>query len=311
MDIVLIFNGLGNQMSQYALFLSKRKKNPHTRFLYFPSEFDDQHNGFELDKIFNIKPTKDILFYSVIAIYKLYLKRDQKGFKGRVIRKLLKSLKVKIVYEDFNTFEFNPKNLLNSSGITFFYGGWHNEKYFQDIRNDLFSAYQFKIENEDSNTTDLVAKIDNLNSVSIHIRRGDYMNKRIVNIFGGICDEQYYLSAINYIQTQIKNPYFFIFSDDKEWVKENFILPNSIIVNFNKEENSWKDMYLISRCKHNINANSTFSWWGAWLNRNPNKIIVVPDKFSQNARLQEVYPKSWIRIPTETLRNDNNKKISK
>jgi hypothetical protein len=95
----------------------------------------------------------------------------------------------------------------------------------------------------------------------------------------------------------IENPYFYIFSDDKHWVKENFNIPNSLIVDFNYGKDSWKDMYLISQCKHNINSNSTFSWWGAWLNGNPDKIVVVPDKFNLQDEFQDVYPDLWTRIP--------------
>jgi hypothetical protein len=94
----------------------------------------------------------------------------------------------------------------------------------------------------------------------------------------------------------VETPFFYIFSDDKSWVKENFDIPNSYIVDCNVGKESWKDMYLMSICKYNINANSTFSWWAAWLNKNPNKIVIAPSKFNSQSEMRELYPESWIKI---------------
>jgi hypothetical protein len=296
MDIILIFNGLGNQMSQYALYLAKKQYNPSVRFLYFPSTYDDQHNGFELDKVFKIKMPKDVKYYILFYIYSLYLLKDKKGIKGKFIRKLINYLKVNVIYENFTTYAFNPSYLLKNSGFNYYWGGWHCEKYFNEIKDELSGVFHFIIDEKDTRTIKLQKEIQNKMSVSIHLRRGDYLSKRLVNVFGDVCDIEYYNKAIHYIQQHIENPYFYIFSDDKQWIKENFKLPNSVIVDFNKGNDSWKDMYLMSQCKHNINANSTFSWWSAWLNNNPDKIVVVPNRFSLQEDSQEVYPESWIKI---------------
>jgi len=292
-----MFNGLGNQMSQYAFYLAKKKQNPKVKCIYFPSKYDDQHNGFELGKIFNIKINKDIRYYYCYFLYCLYLLKYEKGLKGKYIRKILKLLKVNVIYEDFKTYEFNPSYLLKRSGISYYYGGWHTEKYFCEIKDVIYKTLQFHIKENDYNVIQIQKEIKTKNSVSIHVRRGDYLNKGLKDIFGNVCNLDYYKKALDYIHQHVENPYFYIFSDDKQWIKENLNFPNSEIVDFNEGEDSWKDMYLMSQCKHNINANSTFSWWGAWLNKNPNKRVVVPEKFILSSELIDIYPDNWIRIP--------------
>lgn len=295
MNTVLLFNGLGNQMSQYAFYLARKKNNPDIISLYFPSKYDDQHNGFELNRIFNIKLRKNFKYYVSYCIYCIYSTRDTTGFLGKISRKISNYLNVNVIYE--KSYAFDSKLLLEKiSGISYFWGGWHNEKYFNEINGDISKVFSFKISNNDALTLKLQREICSKISVSIHIRRGDYLNNSIVDIFGGICDLEYYKQAIDYLKAKVDNPYFYIFSDDKDWVKENFLIPNSEIIDFNSGEDSWKDMYLMSLCKHNINANSTFSWWAAWLNSYNNKIVIVPEKFNLQDEAN-IYPKSWIKIP--------------
>lgn len=295
-DIVLLFNGLGNQMSQYAFYLAKREKNKNVQCIYYPSTYDNQHNGYELDKVFGVKIKKNIKYNFAVLLYRLYLSRYNESSKGKYIRKILKYFDIKVIYENFSTHEFIHSYLNNNSGITFYYGGWHNENYFNLIRNKILKTYSFTVDKADSKINTLVEEIRKKNSVSLHIRRGDYQNKELKSVFGNVCDLDYYKEAINYINEKVKNPYFYIFSDDKDWVTENFKLLNSQLVDFNKGADSWKDLFLISLCKHNINANSTFSWWGAWLNNNQDKITIVPNKFSLTEESENIYPESWIKL---------------
>jgi len=303
MNTVLLFNGLGNQMSQYAFYLAKKNINPDIICMYFPSKYDDQHNGLELNKIFNIRIRKNFKYYVSYFIYSIYSNRDTNGFKGKISRKISKYLNINVIYE--KSYAFDSKLLLEkTSGIMYFWGGWHNERYFDTIKDDISRIFSFKIHNSDNSILKLQSEICSKSSVSIHIRRGDYLNNNIVNVFGGICDLDYYKRSIDYIKENVENPYFYIFSDDKDWIKENFLLQNSEIVNLNLGADSWKDMYLMSLCKHNINANSTFSWWGAWLNSNNNKIVVVPQKFNLHGEA-DIYPKSWIKIPVSLIMKES------
>lgn len=295
MDIVLIFNGLGNQMSQYAFFLAKKQYNPHVSCIYYPNKYEDQHNGFELDKVFGIKISRDIKYYVSYFIYCLYLLKDQRNIKGKIIRKMLKYLRVKVIFENFVTYNFDPNHFSKKSGISYYWGGWHCEKYLDAIKDEILRLYQFNIDEKDTTTIELQKEIINKTSVSIHVRRGDYISK-MINVFGDVCDMKYYNNAIKYIEQKVKDPYFYFFSDDDQWIKDQFNLKNSKIVGCNKGNNSWKDMYLMSQCKHNINANSTFSWWGAWLNENPEKIVIVPDKFIIQEEAQDIYPDLWVKI---------------
>ena len=139
--------------------------------------------------------------------------------------------------------------------------------------------------------------INNKNSVAIHIRRGDYLNDPKVRCIHGILGSDYYKKSINYIKKKVKNPFFFIFSDDIELVKKNFSFFNNKKYIFIDTKSSINDLYLMSNCKHFIIANSTFSWWGAWLSKNKRKIVCAPKRWLR-ARIStpDIIPESWIRI---------------
>ena len=138
--------------------------------------------------------------------------------------------------------------------------------------------------------------IINVNAVSVHIRRGDYLSEHFKDGFGSCCPIDYYLRSIRFIKKKTVNPLFVFFSDDMEWVKENIIEENAIYVDHNHEFDAWQDMYLMSQCKHNITANSSFSWWGAWLNVNPQKIVISPARWWATSENDDVVPDSWIRM---------------
>lgn len=165
-----------------------------------------------------------------------------------------------------------------------------SEKYFEGIREELISDYEFNVPENYPN--EYRAKVLACNSVSIHVRRGDYINSNNTSL----CNTQYYKNAISFMGKEIDTPVFFVFSDDIEWCKGYFGEGNNIIYVENQPE-SYLDMYLMSLCKHNIIADSTFSWWGAWLNKNSGKIVVAPEKWLYgNQKKTEVIPKTWIRI---------------
>ena len=142
----------------------------------------------------------------------------------------------------------------------------------------------------------MLAQIDKVNAVSLHVRRGDYLLAKNMSVLG-VCGLDYYKKAIEYVAKNVKNPYFFLFSDDIPWVEENLKINYPYeIVDINNGKNSFYDLWLMKNCKHNIIANSSFSWWGAWLNENPNKIVVAPKKWMNTIKKVEVCPKDWIRI---------------
>lgn len=295
METILIFNGLGNQMSQYAFYLAKKQLYSQTQCIYYPFQFDNMHNGFELSKVFGVKFHKGLKYGISYLGYNIYLQSiTNNGLKGKIYRKLIKFLNIQIITEQSYTYNINIINN-EMSGWVYYWGGWHNELYFRTIREELLNIFRFKIKENDKQLRQLVDEFQGKNSVSIHIRRGDYLKSNLIDHFGSVCSFEYYHKAINYIEKNVENPFFYIFTDDKQWVSENFIIPDSRVIDFYHENDSWKDMYLISLCKHHINANSTFSWWGAWLNHNPQKIVLVPKNYTSKGD-SDIYPESWIKI---------------
>ena len=123
-------------------------------------------------------------------------------------------------------------------------------------------------------------------------------NSEVAKVHGA-CDLEYYNKSIEYLNNKIDSLVFIIFSDDTKWAKENIKISNkTIFVDHNKDEKAWLDMQLMSKCNHNIIANSSFSWWGAWLNRNENKIVISPKRWfnSSNNNTKDLLPNSWIKL---------------
>lgn len=167
---------------------------------------------------------------------------------------------------------------------------WQNEKYFLDYSNEIRQDFKLKFVSG--------KKITTPNSVSIHIRRADYVNIPRIAQAVGICTEAYYQKAIKFIAKKIKKPTFFIFSepDGLEWAKTSlkFDYPYTLV----KSGKDYEDLELMSSCQHNIIANSSFSWWGAWLNPNPQKIVIAPDPWFNNKKT-EIIPHGWIKLAKE------------
>ncbi|MDR0833733.1 MAG: alpha-1,2-fucosyltransferase [Candidatus Symbiothrix sp.] len=292
MNVVIIFNGLGNQMSQYAFFLRKKSIDPSTICIY-DKRTSEQHFGFELKRAFNINCNNYGFKYKM-----LYFLYSTSFLQRRPISKLLSLIGIRFIVERKDGY-YVEANLLNRRGINFYYAGWHSEKYFLPIEEEIIRTFKFNIDNKNNTPQFKFYENEikqNNNSVSIHIRRGDYLTTGGYYQFTGVATLEYYQKAIAYIESKIDNPQYFVFSDDLNWCKENLTLCSATFVDCNTGENSWKDMYLMSVCKHNINANSTFSWWAAWLNPNKNKITIVPKEFIRNVIPKDFYPENWVKI---------------
>ena len=262
---VIIAGGLGNQMFQYALLLSLRHKGVNVCADASFYKYVKMHNGYELKRVFGVEePLK-----------------CKGGFHLWWLRFLDKYSPSILCTKDSLTFDNNvlscPKQYIR--------GYWQSELYFKDIRDDVRGVYQFK--GIDEQNIALADNINEKNSVSIHIRRGDYAS------FGmTIIGADYYKKAISIIKEKINDPFFYVFSDDEKEAKEIMDESNANyqLITHNRGDDSYKDMYLMSQCKHNIIANSSFSWWGAWLNNNRNKIVIAP-KWLKSFNLE-----SWIEL---------------
>lgn len=287
MDVVVIFNGLGNQMSQYAFYRNKKRINKSSEYISFCSD----HNGLELDRVFNINFKATAKQRALYYIFRILL-TDK--ILLTPLQWLLKVFNCSIIKENFN-YHFNGQYLLPSKGIRFYYGGWHSEKYFLSIREQLLELFTLNEPDDDENINNINA-IKTSNSIAVHIRRGDYLDSNNVNLFGKVCTLEYYKAAINLMESKQAESHFFVFSNDIEWVKANIVFNKVTYITCNKGLNSWKDMFLMSICKHNIVANSSFSWWGAWLNKNTKKIVVSPSRYLNDDKSTDFYPESWIKI---------------
>lgn len=289
MKIVNIIGGLGNQMFQYALFLALKKHFPDELIKICTKGFNGyaKHNAYELDRVFGIDEqlatTTDLLKVAYPFT----------GYRSWQIQNHLlparRTMKRDIVYGHFY------EDVLTSTEYRFYDGYWHNERYFNDIREELTKA--FKPIHIDKKNEYFANEVSSINSVSIHVRRGDFLESAK---YKGLADLTYYEKAIRHIQQSTHVDKFVIFSNDIQWTKENILsllgdTPFTII-DWNKGENSYLDMYLMSQCKNNIIANSTFSWWAAWLNTHEDSIITAPDKWVNMARNEFTLPQRWIKI---------------
>jgi hypothetical protein len=289
MIIIKIFGGLGNQLFQYALGRQLAILNKTSLYLDISDYQISGLRQYELNK-FNIKAKiiyknkilKQDLFHKIL--YRVYNKFSSLYYRCHYIEE-------KYPYY----FDSNVLNIQNNSYLN---GYWQTEKYFIDIKPYLLKEIVLN-KTLDLKNLQILNQIKNDNSVSVHFRRTDYISKKSVAQNHGICPLDYYYQSLGYVSKNIKHPVFYVFSDDTEWVKQNFKSKfKTYYLNHNQGEKSFLDLYLMSKCKHNIIANSSFSWWGAWLNQNQGKLIIAPKRWSikGHGSNDDLVPKSWIRI---------------
>ncbi len=262
-----IYYGLGNNMFQYATALAYALE--HNKKLYVHGDISQLENAFEISLN---KPENE----NIPVFENLEAKRT--SFIGDIFM------------------SNDGAKMLEHDRYVYLWGLFQNEKYFKKYRKEILKAFRFKKDMSEKNK-EMAKRIKKSNSIAVHIRRGDYLAQ---NAAQHVLSPAYYHKAVDYIAKRIKNPHFYIFSDDMKWVKENIKLeyPHTF-VEHNQGNASYNDMRLMSLCKHNIIANSTFSWWGAWLNDNPDKIVIAPDIWLKNDTQfgDNIVPENWIRLP--------------
>lgn len=291
--IIFLQGGLGNQLFQYAFYLAKKEKGENVVCDGTLLQISVQHNGFELKSIFNlgdVESSTNKLLLRIVCRFIINKKFKQKG----TVLKFLSFCGLELVID---TISFVYKiNLSHSKHRIWYFGYWQTEKYFIHIRPQLLDTFRFDESKLSDQTLVMKNQMQYSNSVSLHVRRGDYLSVQNKKLYEGICTLDYYERAIAIMREKVKRAVFYVFSDDMDWVKQNLKVPNAIFIDWNRQTDSWQDMYLMSQCKHNIIANSTFSWWGAWLNTNSEKIVVSPSKFVNSSMLSDIIPESWIKL---------------
>lgn len=278
MRLIKITGGLGNQMFIYAFYLQMRKR--------FNSVFIDLsdmvhynvHYGYEINRVFNLPHTEFCM--------------NQK------IKKILEFLFFKTILERKQKGRMEPYTKKYIWPLIYFKGFYQTEKYFADIKDEVRKAFTFNMSLASAKSKKTALEMDqNEHSVSIHIRRGDYLQPKHWEAIGQICQLEYYQNAIKEIEKHIENPVYYVFSEDLKWVKENLNLKNAVYIDWNKGDNSWQDMMLMSHCHHHIICNSTFSWWGAWLDSRKKKIVIGPQQWTKHENSDTILPQEWIKVP--------------
>jgi hypothetical protein len=198
-------------------------------------------------------------------------------------------------FEYYREPHFNHKDFGLINRNIYFDGYWQCEKYFIDIKDILIRELVLK-ESSIASVNEKAKEITNAHAVAVHIRRGDYLEENNITRFG-ILPFEYYIKAIGFIKKRISNAQFYFFSDDIDWVKNNLKLSNNyFLISRYVTQNSIEDFHLMTKCAHHIIANSSFSWWAAWLNQNEQKIVIGPRKWFNSSvpNTKDVLPESWI-----------------
>lgn len=288
MIIVNLTGGLGNQLFQYAFGKHLAMLNNCELKLDISSYENYEWHEYSLSP-FNV----DNNFISTSQSN--YYRGNELNLFQRLYRKLFGSI---MILEEDN-FRYNSA-FINSKAPIYLSGYWQSEKYFKEIESVIRNNFQIVLPPTKKNQ-DFIEIMQLQNSVSLHVRRGNYVNVSHVNQTHGTSSLEYYNLAVELISSKINNPVFYVFSDDILWAKENINLNfETVFVDINDAKSDYEDMRLMASCKHNITANSTFSWWGAWLNSNNDKIVISPkiwfnDKIL-NSQTQDLIPPNWIRL---------------
>lgn len=292
MNIIRMSGGIGNQMFQYALYLKLVSLGKEVKF--------DDVTEYELDNarslmlsVFGIdypKATREELIKITDASMRP-LSRVRRKIFGR------KSGEYHEASIDYDETVLEKEN-------AYLCGCFQSERYFKDIESQVRRAYQFKdaaIPKElQQKIREYEKRIEESVSVSIHIRRGDYLDA--ADVYGGICTDAYYNKAIRYMAEKYKNPHFFVFTNDTFWaekwceVRERETGKRFTVITGTNEETGYIDLMLMSRCKGHIIANSSFSWWGAWLDASSEKCVVAPVKWLNTRECHDIYTKDMVRI---------------
>lgn len=292
MIIAKLMGGLGNQMFQYAAGRSlAHSRNTQLKldlsFLNADTKGAYTKREYELGA-FSMEP----VFASPDDLAPFAEKRKNKI--TRILSRLVPSKNLYVSERGHNyqeSFMDFPEN-------TYLDGFWQSEKYFLGIAELIRKDFCFKTAPEGKNL-ELAERIKKTDSVSLHIRRGDYVRNKAVLEFHGVCQPAYYYAGLKHIQQQSKVSELFIFSDDSEWCRQNlaFDVPCTYVAH-NTGAASFEDMRLMSLCRHHVIANSSFSWWGAWLDAREDKVVVAPQKwFAQpGMETKDIYPPTWIRL---------------
>ena len=303
MIVIKFCGGLGNQMYQYAFGLKLQKIFPKCVIKRDIRDFKitAYHQGYELDRIF-----RNPADFSDVSIKELKILRGEipvllDGKINRIaepVRKMVNHLFFPLKNENiWDEKDISGLQVIEKLGHfclkhdIYLQGFWADINLYLDEQELLFSNFKFP-DFVDKRNREVKERMKGSQSVSVHVRRGDYVNSQFE-----VVSLEYYKKAIMYMENIMSDPQYYFFSDDIEYVEKNFeFLKNKTVVNWNRGKESWCDMCLMSYCKSNIIVNSTFSQWGALLNPNKTKIVIYPNKRMKNVEMEEILLPGWRKI---------------
>lgn len=292
MIIIKVNGGLGNQLQQYALYEKMKAMGKEVKldFTWFEKDHESaSKRGIELELFPGVT-------YEAASKEEINKILGNRSLFAKGLEKL--HLKTSPLYVEHQMYD--PSVFTMDQKIL--EGYWACEGYYADRIPNLQEQLQFP-SNLSPENLKMKEEMQGCNSVSLHIRRGDYLKKENREMFGGICTEEYYEAALKWIKDRVDQPRFYIFSDDPSYTKEKYRGPEYRVVDINRGKDSYLDLYLMSQCRHNICANSTFSFWGARLNQNPGKSMIRPLKqkncdWYEPEKMKQLW-KGWILIDEE------------
>lgn len=292
MVIVKISGGLGNQLFQYAFGKAIEEKYGY-QVKYDFSYYEDIPKSDSVRKVFVSR---------YIPSHKLATKDDILKIT-KWDRSVLKKTLKRLGFAEYRTKYERPGDGITSieqvKDNTLLIGYWQSEDFFANVCDTIREEFSFENETQSPEMKALSEKIELSDSVSIHVRGGDYLLSQNQAIFGGICTSEYYEEAYAYMKKKNPAGKFFLFTNDVEWTKKNIHLPYEEITMVSEEYEAtedWMDLYLMSICKDNIIANSSYSWWAAWLNAHADKTVVCPYKWTIDNQHADIFGKSWKKM---------------
>lgn len=297
MIVVRIYEGLGNQMFEYAYAYALSKRMKHKRRSVYIDVRDEMISEWDRNRIY--RPIEISQFQISLPVAPAHVLKKWEYIKNQsLLQKTIYRLagygkwKYQFLIERNYNYDKKYRKIKNNMYVS----GWFQHcEYFETVRDDLLKEFalkqKFRIPDE------LNEILKRYQVVSVHIRRGDYVSNLAVKKVMCYCGTEYYQRAIRYINAHAENIFLFVFTNDEEWVRRKLRLhlPYKLISN-NYNLSDIQEMILMSKCKHNIIANSTFSWWGAWLNENEDKIVIAPKRWFVDKKRKNIAKKEWVQL---------------
>jgi len=293
MIITNLIGGLGNQLFQFAAgHAAAARRGAELRVAVDMFEGYSLHQGYELSRVFAVSP-REAHPSEMRHCLGPWRRPVARRVLGRVVRGTIRSGHA--AFQPTVTYWSGIRDL---GDAVYLQGYWQSERYFEDTADALRAALVFRSPPSPENQRWL-DRIENCQSVGMHVRRGDYLSSVKNAKLYAVCTADYYRAAVALVRQQHADARFFVFSDEPDWARGLFDDSRDIVevVNHNRGTESYNDLRLMSSCRHNIVANSTFSWWAAWLGQRPGKLVVAPQRWLLPAGLDaDMVPERWVRI---------------